>query len=449
MTKLRSNTFIPVKSLTHIVAWLLFAMVVAVASCLLFFLNSLDRITTDELAQRVNLAQNLDVNHGRDILEEYTYWDETYVKIVIERDADWVKDNSGNYLMEKSNYDFSVGIIEGNQEAYLIKGDDAQNLSFDGITKPLLELMNLSQELNTETQLANGFFRLNSDIYLIVGGPLIEEEFKKPRKGTFLALGKRIDSEYLSELESNYQLFDLKLSDSLEDLKYFTPLLAPSGEAIAYLSWKPHLPSRDIIPVIIFITILFTFIITSVMKVLLQKEQASREEYEDKLFFEATTDSLTKVNNRRYFMEIGSRELNAYKRLDEGLLTVLVLDIDHFKAINDQYGHSVGDKALTHFAQLCLKELRESDIFGRIGGEEFAVVLPNTNLEKAIDVANRIRALVAQTPFVSKDKPLHLTVSIGVSVLTKQDHLEVLIEKADKALYEAKNEGRNRVAIYS
>ncbi|MGF1710246.1 diguanylate cyclase [Vibrio kagoshimensis] len=449
MKKFKSRTFIPVKSLTHIVAWLLFAMVVAVASCLLFFLNSLDQITTDELDQRVHLAQKLEANHGRDILEEYTYWDETYLKVVIESDANWIENNSGNYLMEKSDHDFSVGVIEGDKEAYFIKGVDAQNLSFDEIKNSLFELMNLAQQHNTETQLAHGLFRFNSDVYHIVGGPLIDERLKSPRQGTFLALGRRIDTEYLSELEKNYQLFDLKLSYSPKGLKYFTALLAPSGNAIAYLSWKPQLPSRDIIPVIILISILFTFIITSVMKILLQKEQASREEYEDKLFLEATTDSLTKVNNRRYFMEIGSRELNAYKRLDEGLFTVLVLDIDHFKAINDQHGHSVGDKALTHFAQLCLKELRESDIFGRIGGEEFAVVLPNTNLEKAIEVANRIRALVAQTPFVSKDKPLHLTVSIGVSVLTKQDQLEVLIEKADKALYDAKNEGRNRVVIYS
>ena len=443
------RTFIPAKSLTHIITWLLFAMVIAVSGCLLYFLNSLDSITADELAQRVYLARNLEAQRGRDIIEEYTYWDETYTKIAIEHDADWVENNSGNYLMDKSNFDFSVGVIEGNQEAYFVKNTKTQHLRFDEIKKPLFELMNLSKELDTQTQLINGFFRLGADIYHIVGGPLVNEVSETPREGTFLALGKRIDPEYLSELETNYQLFGLKLESSPNSLKYYTAMHSPSGDIVGYLSWEPHLPSKDIIPAITLITILFAFIITTVTKIILKKEQTSREEYEEKLFLEATTDSLTKVNNRRYFMEIGTRELNTCKRLEDKLFAVLVLDIDYFKAINDQYGHNVGDKALTHFAQLCLTGLRETDIFGRIGGEEFAVVLPNTNLEKAIEVANRIRILVAKTPFISNSHSIHLTVSIGVAALGKQDHLETLIEKADKALYEAKHDGRNRVIIYN
>lgn len=412
-------------------------------------MNSLDSITANELAQRVNLARRLEAKYGRDVLEEYTYWDDAYVKIAIERDTDWIEGNSENYLMNKGNFDFSVGIIERDQEAYLVKDTDAQALSFDEIKESLIELMNLSEKLETETQLANGLFRLGSDIYHIVGGPFIDEELKTPRKGTFLALGKRIDPEYLSKLESSYQLFGLRIDSSPEGLKNYTAIQSPSGDTIGYLSWNPRVPSRDIISAIIIVTILFSFIITTVMRFILNKERISREEYEEKLFIEATTDPLTNVNNRRYFMEVGARELKIYQRLEDRLFTILVIYIDHFKAINDQHGHSVGDKALAHFAQLCLLEIRESDIFGRLGGEEFAVALPNTNLEKAIEVANRIRTLVAKTPFVSKDKPIHLTVSIGVEVLGKQDHLEALIEKADKALYKAKHEGRNRVIIYN
>ncbi|MGF1764030.1 sensor domain-containing diguanylate cyclase [Aliivibrio kagoshimensis] len=449
MKKLTTRTFVPAKSLTYVVTWLLIAMVIAVAGCLLFFLNSLDRIAADELAQRISLARNLETKHGQDILEEYTYWDDAYIKVAIEHDTDWVEGNSGYYLMNKGDFDFSVGIIEGEQEAYLVKSTDSQALRFTEIQKPLFNLMTLSDKLETESRLVNGFFLLGSDIYHIMGGPFIDEELITPRKGTFLAVGKRVDPDYLSKLESRYQLFGLRVTPSPENMKNFIAIKSPLGDTIGYLSWNPRALSRDIIPAIIIITILFSFIITAVMKIILNKEQTSREEYEEKLFIEATTDSLTEVNNRRYFMEVGARELKIYQHLEDRQFTILVLDIDHFKAVNDQHGHSVGDKALTHFVQLCLLEIRDSDIFGRLGGEEFAIALPNTNLDKAIEVANRIRISVAETPFISKDKPIYLTVSIGAALLGKQDQLEVLIDKADKALYAAKHEGRNRVIIFN
>lgn len=106
-------------------------------------------------------------------------------------------------------------------------------------------------------------------------------------------------------METNYQLFDLKLNLTSDNLNYYTEIRSPSGKVLGYLSYTPHLPSKDIHPLITLVMLLAAFVVLSVITILLKRERKSRAEYEDKLFLEATTDYLTKVNNRRYFMEIG------------------------------------------------------------------------------------------------------------------------------------------------
>ncbi|MGP8306652.1 sensor domain-containing diguanylate cyclase [Vibrio sp. YIC-376] len=424
-------------------------MVVSIFTCLVYFLNSLDDLASDELVQRIGLARKLEFRTARDLLEEYTFWDEAFQKIIIEHDVHWVEHNSGGYLMREQDYDFSVAVSEGNQEVYLVKSPDAKNINYRDIEHPLIELMDISQQLDTKTKLTNGIFRINGELYHIVGGPFISEVTKRQHKGTYLAVGKRIDSDYLSILENDYQLFGLNVSSTAERLENYLTLYSPKGDVVGYVSWKPHYPSKTIVPAITLITILFAFIITAVTTYILKKEQMSREEYESQLFVEATTDSLTKVKNRRYFMMMGGNEFNTCQLRDEKLLSVLVMDIDNFKQINDQFGHGVGDKALTHFSQLCRSGLRQSDILGRIGGEEFAIILPLTNTKKSVEIANRIRILIEKSPCLSSGKLVNLTVSIGVSSYREQVNFETLLDEADKALYEAKHKGRNRVITYS
>jgi diguanylate cyclase (GGDEF)-like protein len=125
----------------------------------------------------------------------------------------------------------------------------------------------------------------------------------------------------------------------------------------------------------------------------------------------------------------------------------LLLDIDHFKEINDTYGHHIGDKALKHVTQLCEQCLRQSDIFGRIGGEEFGVVLPDTDTKQGEDIANRIRVMIMDNPFTDSEIHIKITVSIGLASLQYQEHFDALIQHADTALYQAKNQGRNRVVV--
>lgn len=166
--------------------------------------------------------------------------------------------------------------------------------------------------------------------------------------------------------------------------------------------------------------------------------------YAASLYELATRDSLTGLANRRHFMDVGNRELLLASRSGRPL-SVAMLDLDHFKSVNDTYGHAVGDLVLKRFASLALATLRSSDIVGRIGGEEFALILREMSPFDASALAEKLRAAAAADR--SEGLPV-FTVSIGISVANANDRsLDDVLRRADKALYAAKVEGRNRVAV--
>jgi diguanylate cyclase (GGDEF)-like protein len=170
-------------------------------------------------------------------------------------------------------------------------------------------------------------------------------------------------------------------------------------------------------------------------------------EYADKLEMLALTDPLTGIDNYRNFMQKGLKEIKRGIRLQKPLC-VGILDLDHFKSINDQYGHNTGDVVLKEFSNIVMKCLRLEDEFGRIGGEEFGLLLPHTRLSDAKTVADRIRTTVEITPIVCEDKEIYISVSIGVAEANpKVMTLDHVLNAADKALYKAKQKGRNRVEI--
>ena len=168
-----------------------------------------------------------------------------------------------------------------------------------------------------------------------------------------------------------------------------------------------------------------------------------------KLNILATIDSLSGVKNRRSFFE-SCGPMISYNRREKKDLAVLMIDIDKFKFINDTYGHRAGDNIIKLMAQNTQSSLRKSDVFGRLGGEEFAAVLPSTSLRGAIKVAEHIRNEMENLEFVSaKKQKIKFTVSIGISMLSSQDNdLDAVLHKADLALYQAKRNGRNRVEVY-
>lgn len=164
---------------------------------------------------------------------------------------------------------------------------------------------------------------------------------------------------------------------------------------------------------------------------------------EEKLQKLATVDSLTGIYNRYKMNEEIDVEIGRNKRYGEGFALVM-FDIDHFKAVNDTYGHDIGDYVLTELSRIIAKEIRESDNFGRWGGEEFMLILPKLNKEEAVRVSEKLRDKVKNHTFKDISQ---VTISIGTTVFTADDTKETLLKRVDNALYTAKREGRNRVVF--
>jgi diguanylate cyclase (GGDEF)-like protein len=163
----------------------------------------------------------------------------------------------------------------------------------------------------------------------------------------------------------------------------------------------------------------------------------------------ATTDPLTGLFNRRHFLASLDAEWSRFQRYYRSL-SVLMIDIDHFKAVNDRYGHAVGDEAIKAVVAACIEGKRKSDIVGRLGGEEFAVLLPETSLSRARFVAERIRKCVMALQLTTERVSFGLTVSIGIAEASVgMSGVEALMSAADQALYQAKREGRNRCIAWS
>jgi len=160
----------------------------------------------------------------------------------------------------------------------------------------------------------------------------------------------------------------------------------------------------------------------------------------------AHVDPLTNALNRRKFREVYAQEFNESNK-QESELTLLALDLDHFKDINDTYGHGIGDSVLKAFSALVDKTIRPSDYLARVGGEEFIILLPNTSLTHALEIGERICTNVNDMDLNHLHANLNLTVSIGVALKSEKSTMDGIIKEADEALYRAKKEGRNRVSV--
>lgn len=192
------------------------------------------------------------------------------------------------------------------------------------------------------------------------------------------------------------------------------------------------------------------------MVVALTEARERFHEYERELVNLATTDVLTGIYNRRHFLDVAVHQMEQARRYGRPLSLVLS-DIDHFKKVNDTYGHTVGDEVLRHIARIAPASLRKTDIFARYGGEEFIILMPETISEAAFFVSERTRELIAASPLELGDERIAVTASLGISTFEKDGleeagkeaaGLEQLIEQADQALYLSKNAGRNRTTLF-
>lgn len=180
----------------------------------------------------------------------------------------------------------------------------------------------------------------------------------------------------------------------------------------------------------------------------LTKNRILLEEANNRLEHLSNTDSLTKIYNRRFGLKRLSEEISRSNRTNHDLAVMLV-DIDDFKNINDTFGHVAGDYTLSSFTRVIESQLRKEDVFMRYGGEEFLVILPETNQDGAMVVAEKIRNMIASSIFSYQDKEYQITVSIGIAMYPKKrvDEVNTLIDIADKNLYTSKRNGKNQTTI--
>jgi diguanylate cyclase (GGDEF)-like protein len=159
----------------------------------------------------------------------------------------------------------------------------------------------------------------------------------------------------------------------------------------------------------------------------------------------ALTDALTGMQNRRYFDDALTEYLDEFRRIDKPV-GLMILDLDHFKQVNDTHGHDIGDEVLRAVAK-CLKDMtRYHDVVARLGGEEFAIVAPNMDKERLFALAERIRKAIAATTVISGNVRLKITASLGLATWDRKESAEAFYRRADKQLYDAKRQGRNRVS---
>jgi len=238
---------------------------------------------------------------------------------------------------------------------------------------------------------------------------------------------------------------DITHPDDLEqDLGYVNQMLA--GDIDTYkLEKRYYHKNNSIIDILLSVSMVRNADGSPRLFVSQIQDITERKRLEKQLERMSQEDVLTGVANRRYFIEHATREVTRGKRFRENQ-AILMIDIDRFKSINDTYGHKTGDIVLRCVARECRRSVREIDLFGRVGGEEFASVLLNVNHEKAKVLAERLRKKIEELPIISKDESLYCTISIGLVTFNQPDKsLEELMHIADNALYKAKDEGRNRV----
>jgi two-component system cell cycle response regulator len=178
----------------------------------------------------------------------------------------------------------------------------------------------------------------------------------------------------------------------------------------------------------------------------LRMRQIDLAKANEKLYLLATTDQLTRLKNRRYFLEKLELEVERSRRYGRPC-SVAIIDADRFKAINDTYGHDVGDKVLQALADALTAELRGTDLIGRLGGEEFAVLLAETDKATALEVCRRLIGRVREAAVMADDREVRFTVSAGVTEINPSDEADTILKRADRALYRAKQLGRDRCEV--
>ena len=354
----------------------------------------------------------------------------------------YLKDNhtytKDNELLIKINPAWmtrQISELSNKKEKYYFKITSLQpinpNNAPDNFEKTALENMKRNKSKEVYTSLEN-------DKFNFMGALKVEQSCLECHTTQGYNIGDTMGGLRVSIPIDNY-LHNMEIVDSKTELLYLITILT----SIVFILLITYTVNS------IYVRELNILKLNKTLEVKVNQRTKELKNANKKLLEISSVDFLTNIPNRRYFFEVGNKSFYLAKR-EKHPLSIIYIDIDHFKSINDNYGHNIGDEILKLVSSKMNKLIRKSDILARTGGEEFTILLNNTDKENAFILAEKLRTTIENSCYRDKEFEIQVTISLGISELQNDDEeLDSIISRADKALYRAKNESRNKTVIYS
>lgn len=397
---------------------------------------------------------------AKNIHGEYTYANQAVLdlfekplhEVIGKDDSHFFDLTASSQLKDNDNQVMSEGVVVSNEEENYIKStgqlhvyrsikkplydDQGRVIGLFGVSTDITEEVQLQKLVREQKQLLDTVLN-NIDAYVYMKNSQREFLYVNNQTAELFGLpvediiGHKETDILPAEVAEHFHQSDSKVFETKEKQVIDEEVIGENGQSQRYLSIKVPYQAEGKLPALIG----FSSDVTELYQL---KEEFKKQ---------ANTDHLTQLFNRRYFIAHAEKEFSRAKRYDHPL-SLVSLDIDHFKQVNDQYGHPAGDEVLMTLAKRLTPILRNEDIFARIGGEEFSILLPETPINVALTVAERIRKLIENTHMIGEfPGEINITISLGVTCLSSKDNsFDQLFKRADKALYQAKETGRNKVA---
>ena len=424
-------------------------MMIASILLMTFFLSVIDNQSKTDMYNRVDAATKHESARLKDLSYEYANWNLAYQKTIVENDVEWIHKTYRDYLAHYYQFDLII-LIKADKSVEVLGGTDpnVENYARGILQSPSIQLkIKLAHEKSNKYIGSIFTTKINSVPFVMSADPFTDEETNAVFDGSILIFARQLDDDLVQKLSKDYDLPKIYVDNTSQSFDGFLYIHNLMGEPISRISWNIARTVTSYVPYLAIFLVGLLCIALLIVRTVLRRDLKNRSSYEDELYSAATTDPLTNAYNKRYLTSYARHQLKLYEKRNKDL-SLLTLDLDHFKSINDKYGHHTGDNALVHFCDICNKNLRDIDVFSRIGGEEFAIILPGAKLEDATIIAERIRTDLNKTPLDVGPELVTITVSIGVTTRRNGISFEDLLREADEAMYQAKESGRNKVVSY-
>ena len=433
------------KPVMPVILLLIMLSMAAIGGLLFDTFRTLDRLAKAHIFQQVETALRVELHRQEQLVQEYAYWDESYEKLILDPDTEWADSNFGTFLFEDYGFDLVFAMHGDRRLAGLWIGGERVDLSAlprdesDAIA--LIDGFAASEEIAT-----SGYLTFRGEPYRFGLEKFRDENqaIVRPDRAMLL-FGRQLTQEVIDELSDTYFLTDLATTPT--QIAADLTLLDFRENPVFRIHWDKETPAYVYFAQLLWPVILVFALMALLSAIILYRERGNRTQYVDQLFQMASKDFLTGISNRREFFFLANREM-AHARRERKALSMMMMDLDLFKKVNDSQGHDTGDRILSSFAELVKQNLRDADVFARLGGEEFVALLVASNQHEAQEIAERLCDLVAHHEFRgARNQPVSCTVSIGVAEWNTQEAIDALLNRADDALYQSKGNGRNRVSV--